>query len=119
MPSLPDTRLQPAGATQQPTGGLHPLYLRAKGFGGTTVPALEWDGRRVQGSLPGTARMDRRSRSTRTRRWSGKASPSRMDFQLINPAGVTLSKAEYLAGIESGQLDYRAWEAGEISVRLY
>lgn len=32
-------------------GGVHPLYLRAKGFGGSTVPALDWDGRRVQGSL--------------------------------------------------------------------
>ena len=41
------------------------------------------------------------------------------DFQLINPAGVALSKAEYLGGIESGQLDYRAWEADEIAVRLY
>jgi hypothetical protein len=41
------------------------------------------------------------------------------DFQLINPAGEALSKAEYLGAIESGQLVYRAWEAGEISVRLY
>jgi hypothetical protein len=41
------------------------------------------------------------------------------DFQLINPAGAPLSKAEYLAQIESGQLNYRAWEAGEIVVRLY
>lgn len=41
------------------------------------------------------------------------------DFQLINPAGVPLSKEEYLGAIESGQLDYRAWEAGDITVRLY
>ena len=41
------------------------------------------------------------------------------DFQLINPAGAPLSKTEYLGQIESGQLDYRAWEAGEITVRLY
>ena len=41
------------------------------------------------------------------------------DFQLISPAGVALSKAEYLGAIESAQLDYRIWEAGEISVRLY
>jgi hypothetical protein len=41
------------------------------------------------------------------------------DFQLINPAGASLSKTEYLGQIESGQLDYRAWEAGEITVRLY
>lgn len=41
------------------------------------------------------------------------------DFQLINPAGASLSKAEYLGQIESGDLAYRAWEPGEISVRLY
>lgn len=33
------------------TSGLHPLSLRARGFAGQTVPALEIDGRRVQGSL--------------------------------------------------------------------
>ena len=41
------------------------------------------------------------------------------DFQLINPAGAPLSKTEYLGQIESGDLDYRAWEAGEIAVRIY
>lgn len=41
------------------------------------------------------------------------------DFQLINPAGAELSKAEYMDQIESGQLDYGAWEAGEISVQFY
>lgn len=41
------------------------------------------------------------------------------DFQLINPVGVAISKTEYLSQLESGQLDYRAWEAGEIAVRLY
>jgi hypothetical protein len=41
------------------------------------------------------------------------------DFQLITPDGNAVSKAEYLGRIESGELDYRAWEAGEISVRLY
>ena len=41
------------------------------------------------------------------------------DFQLINPAGAPLSKTEYLGQIESAFLDYRAWEAGEITVRLY
>jgi hypothetical protein len=30
--------------------GLHPLLLRFAGFDGFTVPALELDGRRVQGS---------------------------------------------------------------------
>lgn len=41
------------------------------------------------------------------------------DFQLINPAGAALSKQEYLGALESGQLDYVAWEAGEIAVKLY
>jgi hypothetical protein len=41
------------------------------------------------------------------------------DFQLINPVGVALTKTEYLSQLQSGQLDYRAWEAGEITVRLY
>ena len=41
------------------------------------------------------------------------------DFQLITPVGAVLSKAEYLEVIESGQLIYRAWEADEITVRLY
>jgi len=40
------------------------------------------------------------------------------DFQLINPAGAPLTKQEYLGALESGQLDYVAWEAGEISVKL-
>lgn len=31
--------------------GLHPLFLRARGFPGSTVPALAIDGRKVQGSL--------------------------------------------------------------------
>jgi hypothetical protein len=41
------------------------------------------------------------------------------DFQLINPAGVALTKEQYLGSIESGLLDYRAWEAGEIAVRIH
>src|SRR5262249_3757927 len=41
------------------------------------------------------------------------------DFQLINPAGAPLSKADYWGLIESDQLRYRAWEAGEITVRFY
>jgi hypothetical protein len=41
------------------------------------------------------------------------------DFQLINPAGVARSKDEYLGALESGQLDYVAWDPGEIAVRLY
>ena len=41
------------------------------------------------------------------------------DFQLINPAGVTLSKTEYLGEIASGNLDYVIWEPEAIEVRLY
>jgi hypothetical protein len=41
------------------------------------------------------------------------------DFQLISPAGVTLSKAEYLGEISSGNLDYLIWEPEAIEVRLY
>lgn len=41
------------------------------------------------------------------------------DFQLINPAGAPLSKQEYLGALESGQLDYVGWEAGDITVKLY
>ena len=40
------------------------------------------------------------------------------DFQLINPAGMPLTKQEYLSGIEAGQPDYVAWEAGDIAVKL-
>ena len=41
------------------------------------------------------------------------------DFQLINPVGVAISKTDYLSDIETGVLDYRAWEAGDIAVRIY
>ena len=42
------------------------------------------------------------------------------DFQLINPRGETISKAQYLGGIASGQIDYLVWEPeSEIEVRLY
>lgn len=41
------------------------------------------------------------------------------DFQLINPAGAPLTKQEYLGALESGQLDYVGWEAGDITVKLY
>lgn len=41
------------------------------------------------------------------------------DFQLITPTGVALSKADYLAQVETGQVDYLAWDPGEITVRLY
>lgn len=41
------------------------------------------------------------------------------DFQLINPAGAPLTKQEYLGALESGQLDYVAWAAGDITVKLF
>ncbi|MEO7138044.1 MAG: nuclear transport factor 2 family protein [Gemmatimonadales bacterium] len=41
------------------------------------------------------------------------------DFQLINPLGGTLSKAQYLGGISSGQIHYMYWEPDSIAVRLY
>lgn len=41
------------------------------------------------------------------------------DFQLITPIGVALSRDEYLGAIGAGQIKYRAWEPGEIAVRLY
>ena len=41
------------------------------------------------------------------------------DFQLVTPAGVTLSKAEYLGEIASGNLDYLIWEPETIEVRQY
>jgi hypothetical protein len=40
------------------------------------------------------------------------------EFQLVNPFGVTLSKEQYLGGIESGQIKYLVWEpVEEIAVR--
>lgn len=42
------------------------------------------------------------------------------DFQLITPVGAALSKADYLGGIASGDLDYRVFEpASTIAVHLY
>ncbi|HEU5102304.1 MAG TPA: nuclear transport factor 2 family protein [Roseiflexaceae bacterium] len=40
------------------------------------------------------------------------------DFQLINPGGGALSKAEYLGGIASGYLRYVVWEPEAIGVRI-
>lgn len=39
--------------------GFHPLQLRTAGFSGPTVPAIELDGRRVQGSLDISRELDR------------------------------------------------------------
>lgn len=42
------------------------------------------------------------------------------DFQLVNPIGETLTKADYLDGLASGQIDYRVLEPDSaIAVRLY
>lgn len=41
------------------------------------------------------------------------------DFQLINPVGGALSKAEYLGAIASGEVDYLVWKPGEIEVKFY
>ena len=41
------------------------------------------------------------------------------DFQLVNPAGVVLSKEQYLSQIASGELDYLLWEPDAIEVRRY
>jgi glutathione S-transferase len=38
--------------------GLHPVVVRAAGFPGLTVPALELDGRRIQGSLAISRALD-------------------------------------------------------------
>ena len=41
------------------------------------------------------------------------------DFQLITPIGLALSREEYLGAIAAGQIKYRAWEPGDIAVRLH
>lgn len=42
------------------------------------------------------------------------------EFQLVNPRGETLTKDQYLGGIESGRLDYLLWEpVSPIAVRLH
>lgn len=41
------------------------------------------------------------------------------DFQLINPAGRSLTKAEYLGGIAAGVINYLVWEPDAIEVRLH
>lgn len=41
------------------------------------------------------------------------------DFQLISPAGSVFSKEQYLSSVGSGKLDYKVWEPGGITVRLY
>jgi hypothetical protein len=41
------------------------------------------------------------------------------DFQLVTPSGRVLSKDEYLEAVRTHDIDYAAWEPGEIVVRPY
>lgn len=41
------------------------------------------------------------------------------DFQLINPLGGAVTKAQYLGAIASGQVDYLYWQPDSITVRFY
>jgi len=41
------------------------------------------------------------------------------DFQLISPAGASISKEQYLGGIASGEIDYLVWKPESIDVRLH
>ena len=40
------------------------------------------------------------------------------DFQLITPAGTTMSRQQYMAGIASGRLRYAVWTPDSIAVRV-
>jgi len=40
------------------------------------------------------------------------------DYHLVTPAGQTFTKAAYLLAIETGDLVYTRWEAGEMTVRV-
>jgi len=42
-----------------------------------------------------------------------------MEFQLINPLGESLSRAQYLGGVSSGELDYQMWRPDSIAIHLY
>ena len=41
------------------------------------------------------------------------------NFQLITPSGNEHTKSTYLGQLESGELDYKIWEADSITVRRY
>ena len=41
------------------------------------------------------------------------------DFQLINPAGASSTKEQYLGAVASGEADYLIWEPKSIEVRVY
>ncbi len=40
------------------------------------------------------------------------------DYMLISPLGRTFTRERYLGMIESGAMDYRLWEHGDMSVRM-
>ena len=40
------------------------------------------------------------------------------DYMLISPSGRAFTRDRYLAMIESGAMNYRMWEVGDMSVRL-
>ena len=41
------------------------------------------------------------------------------DFQLINPAGRSYSKSEYLGDVAAGVINYHVWQPETIAVRLH
>lgn len=41
------------------------------------------------------------------------------DFQVVNPAGRAFSREQYLRDVAAGVIDYLAWEADSIAVRIY
>ena len=48
------------------------------------------------------------------------ATPLHADgFQLINPVGRALTRAQYMQALSSGYLDYVAWAPGPIEVRVH
>ncbi len=40
------------------------------------------------------------------------------DFQLITPSGDSVTKAEYLGGIASGEINYLRWEPRDVAARV-
>jgi len=40
------------------------------------------------------------------------------DYMLISPSGRTFTRKRYLGMIESGAMNYRLWEVGDMSIRM-
>ena len=54
------------------------------------------------------------------RTWRSQRPLHADDFTLVNPAGFTLSREEYLAAVSAGEIDYLTFEPiSDINVRLY